>query len=323
MTRTAPSPLSAARFARRDLRSRPTLKLAGGDPPIPPAPGGRGGSAETRGALLVLGAALLWSTGGVGIKTLSQGPLTVAFYRSAFAAAALLLFFRPRFPPLTPGFLTALGGYAACLTSFVVATKWTTAANAIFLQYSGVVWILLLSPAVLREPLRRRDAAAVAIALGGMGLFFAGKFGPGSRGDLVGLLSGVFFAVLILSLRRERDAGAVAAVTYGNALTAALLLPFVWKDLALSGRSAVILLFLGVFQLAAAYALFVNGIRHVPATQAAILGMVEPVANPIWVFLLMGERPSLRSLFGGAVVLGAIAWRTLSTPAALPVAPPD
>jgi drug/metabolite transporter, DME family len=281
-------------------------------------------SEETRGALLVLGAALLWSTGGVGIKALSQGPLTVAFYRSAIAAVALFLYFRPRIPRLTPGFLVALGGYAACLTTFVVATKWTTAANAIFLQYSGVVWIMLLSPAVLREPLRRRDAAAVAIALGGMGLFFAGRFGPGSPGDLVGLLSGVFFAVLILSLRRERDAGAVAAVTYGNALTAALLLPFVRGDLALSGRSAAILVCLGVFQLAAAYALFVKGIRHVPATQAAILGMVEPIANPIWVFLLMGERPSLRSLFGGAVVLGAIAWRTLAAePVVEPLPPPD
>ncbi len=271
----------------------------------------------------MLGAALLWSTGGVGIKALSLAPLTVAFYRSAFAAVALFLFFRPGLPRLSPGFLVALASYAACLTTFVVATKWTTAANAIFLQYSGIVWILLLSPAVLREPLRGRDAVAVAVALGGMGLFFAGRFGPGSRGDLVGLLSGVFFAALILCLRRERDAGAGAAVTYGNAVTAAALLPFVAGDLGLSGRSAAILIGLGVFQLAGAYVLFVKGIRHVPATQAAILGMVEPVANPIWVFLLMGERPSLRSLAGGAVVLGAIAWRTLSAPAKLPVAPPD
>ena len=109
--------------------------------------GGRGASAERRGALLVLGAALLWSTGGVGIKAVAEGPLKVAFYRSAFAALALLLFFRPKLPRFTPGFLVALASYAACLTSFVVATKWTTAANAIFLQYSGVVWVLLLSPA--------------------------------------------------------------------------------------------------------------------------------------------------------------------------------
>jgi len=278
---------------------------------------------ETRGALLVLGAALLWSTGGVGIKALAEAPLKVAFYRSAFAAAALVLLFRPKVPRLTPGFLVALASYAACLTSFVVATKWTTAANAIFLQYSGVVWVLLLSPVVLEEPFRARDAIAVAAALAGMGLFFAGRLGPGGRGDLVALASGVFFAGLVLFLRKERDAGAVAAVTYGNVLTAVALLPFVAGDLALSASSAAILLLLGVFQLAGAYALFLRGLKRVTATRAAILGMVEPVANPLWVFLLLGERPAFLSLIGGAVVLGAIAWRTLSTPVRLPVAPPD
>jgi DME family drug/metabolite transporter len=284
--------------------------------------GGR--SAETRGALLVLGAALLWSTGGVGIKTLPEGPLKVAFYRSAFAAVTMLLVFRPGIPRLKPAFLAALASYAACLTTFVVATKWTTAANAIFLQYSGVVWVLLFSPVVLAEPFRARDAGAVAVALGGMTLFFTKQFGHGGRGDIVALLSGVFFAGLVLFLRKERDAGAVAAVTYGNVLTAAMLLPFVRHDLELSGRSVVLLLFLGVFQLAGAYALFLRGLKHVTATKAALIGMAEPVANPVWVFLLMGERPALLSLLGGAVVLGAIGWRTLgaSTPAT-PVAPPD
>ena len=233
------------------------------------------------------------------------------------------MFFRPKVPRLTPGFLVALASYSACLTTFVVATKWTTAANAIFLQYSGVVWVLLLSPAVLKEPFRARDAAAVGVALGGMTLFFAGHFGPGGRGDLLALLSGVFFAGLVLSLRKERDAGAVAAVTYGNVLTAAALFPFVGDDLALSGRSALVLSLLGVFQLAGAYALFLRGLKHVTATRAAIIGMAEPVANPLWVFLLVGERPALLSLLGGAIVLGAIAWRTLSMPAELPVAPPD
>lgn len=280
--------------------------------------------AETRGALFVLGAALLWSTGGVGIKALDEAPLKVAFYRSAFAAVALVLWFRPKLPRWTPGFLIALASYAACLTSFVIATKWTTAANAIFLQYSGVVWVLLLSPVVLQEPFRARDAIAVAAALAGMALFFAGRLGPGGRGDLVALASGVFFAGLVLFLRKERDAGAAAAVTYGNILTAAALLPFVARDLSLSAPSAAILALLGIFQLAGAYALFLAGLKHVTATQAAILGMAEPVANPLWVFLLLGERPALLSLAGGAIVLGAIAWRTLGAAApSVDVPPPD
>lgn len=281
--------------------------------------------AERRGALLVAAAALLWSTGGLGIKAVDEPPLVVAFYRSAVAAIALLLHFRPGVPRITPGFAAAVASYAACLTSFVVATKWTSAANAIFLQYSGVVWVLLFSPLVLREPLRARDAGAIAAAFAGMALFFLGRLDAGGRaGDLVALLSGVFFAALVLSLRRERGGGAEAAVAWGNVVTAALLLPFVAGDLRIGGRSAVVLLLLGIFQLAAAYALFVRGIRWVTATRASLIGMLEPIANPVWVFLFLGEKPALASVVGGLVVLGAIAWRTLTGPTApSPVPPPD
>ncbi len=216
--------------------------------------------------------------------------------------------------------------YAVCLTTFVVATKATTAANAIFLQYSGVVWVMLFSPVVLKEPLRARDVIAVSLALCGMALFFVGKFGSGGTGDLVALASGIFFAVLVLSLRRERGGGAEAAVTYGNVLAAALLFPFVRDNLALSGRSTAILLFLGLFQIAGAYTLFVHGLQHITATQATLVSMLEPVSNPVWVFLFLGERPSVFAAAGGAIVLGAIAWRTLATgtaPAEGVAAPPD
>jgi drug/metabolite transporter, DME family len=277
-----------------------------------------------RGALLVLGAALLWSTGGIGVKALADPALKVAFFRSGFAALTLLLLLRPRFPRWTLAFAAALVCYAACLTTFVVATKWTTAANAIFLQYSGVVWVLLFSPVFLREPFRRRDAAAIAFALGGMALFFVGKFRAGGAGDAMALLSGVFFAGLVLALRSERDSGAEAAVTWGNVLACAALFPFVAEDLALTARSAAILLFLGVFQLAGAYVLFVRGLRHVTATQASLLGMLEPIANPVWVFLFLGERPGIFALAGAAVVLAAIAWRTLGAGAPVAdIAPPD
>jgi len=263
-----------------------------------------------RGVLLIAAAALLWSTAGIGIKTIAEPPLKVAFYRSAFAALALFVFLRPRLPRWTAGFGIALVSYAACLTTFVVATKWTTAANAIFLQYSGVIWVMLFSPLVLKEPFRPRDAIAIVVALGGMALFFVGKFRSGGAGDAMALLSGVLFSSLILSLRSERDAGAAAAVCWGNVLTCAAILPFVASDLSLSKRSAVTLGLLGVFQIAGAYALFVRGLRFVTATQASLIGMLEPVANPVWVFLFLGERPGAAAIAGGMIVLGAIAWRT-------------
>jgi drug/metabolite transporter (DMT)-like permease len=276
-----------------------------------------------RGAALVLAAALLWSTGGVGIKAVDEPPLKVAFYRSAFAAAALFLILRPKVKRWSPAFLAALATYAACLITFVVATKWTTAANAIFLQYAGVVWVLLLSPAVLGEPLRAKDATAVAVAFAGMALFFVGRFGPGSLGDLVALASSIFWAGLILSLKREGEGGAEAAVAWGNLVAVAALLPFVASDLSLSTRSAAILAFLGVVQLACAYILFVKGLKLVTATRASLIGMAEPIANPVWVFLFLGERPSVFALVGGAIVLSAIAWRTLTAAPVEALPPPD
>jgi drug/metabolite transporter (DMT)-like permease len=277
---------------------------------------------ERRGVLLVAGAALLWSTAGVGIKGIEDPPLKVVFFRSAIAAVVLLVHFRPRIR-ITPGFLAGLACYAACLISFVTATKWTTAANAIFLQYTGVIWVLLFSPLVVKEPLRARDVAAIAVAFGGMALFFLGRLdAPGRAGDAVALLSGIFFAGLVLSLRRLRGVGAKAVVAWGNVVTALAVLPFVASDLSVSPRSAAVFLFLGVFQLAGAYALFVRGIQHVPATEASLIGMLEPIANPVWVFLFLGEKPALVSLVGGMVVLGAIAWRTLTGAPPEPVPPP-
>jgi drug/metabolite transporter, DME family len=282
-------------------------------------------TSERRGILLVAAAALLWSTGGIGIKALDEPPLVIAWYRSAFAAAALVLLFRPRVWRWTPAFLIGLVSYAACLVTFVLATKWTSAANAIFIQYFGVVWVMLASPLVLREPLRRRDVAAVTVAFAGMLLFFVGRFeARGIRGELAALASSLFFALLVLALRRERGSAAEAVVTWGNVVAAVALLPFVAGDLAVSARSAVVLGFLGVFQIGVAYALFVHGLKHVTATEGSLIGMLEPIANPIWVFLFLGEKPSAYSVAGGAIVLAAIAWRTVTAgPPATEAQPPD
>jgi drug/metabolite transporter (DMT)-like permease len=277
------------------------------------------------GILYIVIAALLWSTGGIGIKAIDDPPLKVTFYRSIFAAVTLLVLFRrdvARFPR-TPAFFAAIVAYGTCLTTFVIATRWTTAANAIFLQYAGVVWVLLLSPLVLREPMRRRDVIAIVVALSGMALFFVGRFeARGMAGNAMALLSSVFFAMLILALRREHDASR-AAVTWGNVALAVVLLPFLVDDLALSWRSLLVLLFLGVFQIGFAYAFFVKGLREVTATQASLTGMLEPVANPIWVLLFLGEKPSTFAIAGAAVVLAAIAWHTMQGEPATDMPAPD
>lgn len=281
-----------------------------------------------KGILLIIGAALLWSTGGIGIKAVADSALKVTFYRSLFAAIALMLFlgrgvWGRRQWKSTAAFAIAIVSYGACLTTFVVATKWTTAANAIFLQYAGVVWVLLLSPIVVREPMRARDVIAIAVAMSGMALFFVGRFeARGMAGNAMALVSSVFFALLILVLRREQRA-AQAAVTWGNVVCALAVLPFVAHDLALTPRSFAVLAFLGVFQIAIAYVLFVRGLAYVTATQASLTGMLEPVSNPIWVFLFLGEKPSVYAIAGALVVLSAIAWHTMSGEPALDMPAPD
>src|SRR5438270_9875262 len=195
-----------------------------------------------RGILYIVVAALLWSSGGIGIKAIADSALKVTFYRSLFAAVALLLFLRRARWRRTGSFAAAVICYAACLTTFVVATKWTTAANAVFLQYSGVAWVFLLAPLVVGEPRQPRDALAIAVALGGMALFFVGKLEARAHaGDAVAVVSGVFYAGLVLLLRRERGASAEAAVTWGSVLAAAALAPLVLRDPGVGARSAAIL----------------------------------------------------------------------------------
>ncbi|MBV8545936.1 MAG: DMT family transporter [Acidobacteria bacterium] len=283
---------------------------------------------RTRGTLFIVAASILWSTGGIGIKAVADSGLKVTFYRSLFAAIALMLFlgrkvWGRRQWKSTPAFIIAIISYAACLTAFVIATKWTTAANAIFLQYAGVVWVLLLSPIVLREPMRARDVIAIAVAMSGMALFLVGRFETrGMAGNGMALVSSVFFAALILVLRREQRA-AQAAVTWGNVACALAVLPFISHDLALTPRSFAVLAFLGVFQIAIAYVLFVRGLAYVTATQASLTGMLEPVSNPIWVFLFLGEKPSAFAIAGALVVLAAIAWHTLAGEPAVGLPAPD
>lgn len=281
-----------------------------------------------KGILLIIAAALLWSTGGIGIKVIADSALKITFYRSLFAAVALMLFlgrgvWARRQWKSTTAFIVAIISYGGCLTAFVIATKWTTAANAIFLQYAGVVWVLLFSPLVVREPMRTRDAVAITVAFAGMALFFVGRFeAHGMAGNAMALLSSVFFASLILVLRREQRA-AQAAVTWGNVVCALVVLPFVAHDLSLTPRSFAVLAFLGIFQIAIAYVLFVRGLEFVTATQASLTGMLEPVSNPIWVFLFLGEKPSLFAIAGALVVLAAIAGHTLAGEPAMDLPAPD
>ncbi len=263
--------------------------------------------------LRVAAAALLWSSGGLFIKIAPMPALAVACGRSLIATAFYLAVFRP---DLRKARLTTALAYACCVVTFVAATRLTTAANAIFLQYTGPAYVLVLSPFLLNEPFRRLDAVCVALSLVGMSLFFLGKLEAGQlAGNLIAAVSGLFFALAVLLIRRDAKSGggdAMPSMTLGNLLAALGTAPFAAALAHLSGAGALVLLYLGVVQLGISYWLFARGVRRVPAAEASLISMLEPVCNPLWVLLGTGERPGPWSLAGGAIVLGAVALRTLA-----------
>ena len=263
------------------------------------------------GRLLIAAAALLWSTGGLVIKLLPLTAFGVVFWRSLLSSLFLLVVFRPGLKGMRQASFGTAIVYAGMILSFVSATKMTTAANAIFLQYTGPFYVLALAPFLLKEKFRKADALALVAALGGMSLFFVGRLERGQlAGNLVAVLSGVFFGGTILLLRRDTKKDPIASMIAGNLLAAALAFPFA-GGLALDGRSVMLVLFLGIVQMGISYILFVRGLAVVEAAEASLIGMLEPMFNPLWAFLGVGERPSPWALLGGAIVLVAIALRTI------------
>jgi drug/metabolite transporter (DMT)-like permease len=262
--------------------------------------------------LLLLAAAALWSTAGAAMKLCGLSGWQIAAGRSLVAGLFLLATVREsRRRPTLPGLLTS-AAYAATVILFALANKLTTAANAIFIQDTAPAWVLLLSPWLLGERPARGELLAVPVFGGGLALFFLDELSPGQMaGNLVALAAGVTFALCMMGLRRARGDGP-AALVIGNLLAAAIALPLWTAGPAARPVDLAIVGYLGIFQLGLAYLCFARGIAHVPALEASLLVLLEPVLNPIWTFLLAGERPGPWAVAGGAVVLAATAWRTVS-----------
>jgi drug/metabolite transporter (DMT)-like permease len=268
-----------------------------------------------RGLIYATIAALLWSSGGLFIKALTLSAFQISFCRSLVAAATILVVMRVRRLPFKVELdrlsLACSVSYAAVLILFVTATKLTTAANAIFLQYTAPIFLLFLEPWSFKLPFPRKDLWAVAACMGGMALFFAGRLEPGGAlGNLLGVVSGFALALFSLLLKWKRvrhNESPYGVVVLGNLLVAMICLPLA-LPLRLSPDQGLALLYLGVIQLGFSWMLFTAGMRYLSATAAIITCMLEAVFNPVWVFLGIGERPSGFALLGGAVVLGVVGW---------------
>jgi drug/metabolite transporter (DMT)-like permease len=261
--------------------------------------------------LLVLVTALLWSLGGVLIKSIDWNPIAIAGTRSLIGSVLMLVVMPKAFRSISWSSLPAALAFSATVILFVIATKMTTAANAIFLQYTAPIYIALFSPWVLKERIALQDWLLIAIAVFGIGLFFLDRLTVDSLwGILLALTSGLTYAWLTILLRRQRDASPEAAALLGNILTFLFAIPWMFPVEHLA-QNAPWLLLLGVFQLGLPYMIYAVAIRHVRALDASVICMIEPVLNPIWVMLMIGEHPAPWSIVGGGIVLLTSLVRTL------------
>ncbi len=281
-------------------------------------------------------AVLLWSTGGLFIKLTTLDAYQVTFFRSLFAGITVLLLTRKSGLRINLFGLVVSCIYATLLFLFVWATKQTTAANAIFLQYTAPVYILILAPLVIGEKFHFRDLVTVIFCIGGMSLFFVGDLSIGDyQGNLAALGSGVFLGLYIMLLKHPRASairrsaiangtdsppsrGAplnpVITVIYGNFLLAIVTLP--------SGITAVPVMnaldfsavaFLGIFQIGISYILFIKGVTGgTRPLDASIIGFIEPLLNPVWVFLFIGESPSRWAILGGTIIIVTVVAHTVN-----------
>ena len=256
--------------------------------------------------LYLLAAAALWSTAGAGMKLCGLSALQIAGARSLIAGLFLLAVVREARRRPTRRMAPAVAAYAGTVILFVLANKLTTAANAIFIQDTAPLWVLFFSAWLLHERPGRGELLAIPLYGAGLALFFFDELSAGQlAGNLVALGSGFAFALLIVGMRLAREDGKAA-------LARPPCLPFWGFGPAPRPVDLAIVAYLGVFQLGLAYVCFGRGIEHVPALETSLLVLLEPVLNPIWTFLLAGERPGPWALVGGAVVVAATVWRTLA-----------
>ncbi len=265
-----------------------------------------------KGIFAVFLTALLWSSGGLFIKLISLSPMQISFFRCLIAATVFILIFRKRVLRLNPLALLNSINYAIVLILFVYATKTTTAANAIFLQSTAPIYVLIFEPILTKTKYEKINIITIAVCFFGMILFFVGELSPGDiNGNIAALLAGLAFAAFFLGMKKNEGKFGEASIFYGNILVSLFCIPFILELQTLNTNDLAMVSFLGVFQIAVPYALFSYGIQRIKAVEASIISMFEPVLNPIWVFLGYGEIPKLNAIIGGIIIITAITVKTI------------
>ena len=272
--------------------------------------------------------ACMWSLGGIFIKLISWNPFLIAGIRSAISGSIMAMYMAAihvGFKLNRYSFLAGIGlGLSATL--FTIANKLTTAANAIVLQYTAPIFILILSAVLFRQKLRKREVCVVLIAMAGMVLFFFDQLSPGNiLGNIFGILAGVFLALMFVMVGKggDDDSTRMSGILIAHMITMLIGVP-VGAFATVTGAGAAVLegaaavsplhmeilyvLILGVFQLGIPYVLYGIASKDCTPLACSLIGMLEPLLNPVWVAIFIGEVPGMFALIGAIIIIAIVTW---------------
>ena len=274
---------------------------------------------KKKGMALMAACAILWSTAGIFIKWISWNPLLIAGARSLIAAVVLGIFMyvtgrRLKFNKYS---ILAAIGLSCCLINFVIANKLTTAANAIVLQYTAPIFILILSALFLHKKMKRLDIAVVLVTTAGIALFFFDQLSRSILGNILAIVAGFFLAIMFISVGQAADddsvrmTGILLAHIITGVVGAGTLFFVEFQPTFIEVQYIVIL---GIFQLGIPYVLYSMASKTCSPLACSLIGMFEPLLNPVWVFLFAGEAPGIWALIGAVIVIFAVTgWLALES----------
>ncbi len=271
-----------------------------------------------RSILFLILAAVLWSTGGLMIKSSTWQPLAIMVGRNIFSSTVLLLYLRRLPTRWTRWKLIAAASHLLTAFLFITSTKLTTAANAIFLQYTAPLYIILLAFWFLHERPTRTDWFSMIVIFSGMFLFFGDKLSlQGLQGNILAALSGLTMAMMTVSLRAQRDGTPIESILIAQLFTLVFGFPLLLHE-SWTATNWLIVAYLGVFQIGLAFLLFTSALKHVPAMEATLIGTLEPVLNPLWVAFFLAETPGAFATMGACIVLAGVVFNAVGNARAAP-----
>lgn len=268
-------------------------------------------SASKKAVIFTFITSILWSTSGLFIKLVEWDYLAIVFGKGLFTAIPMYFMVYKQKIVFSRAFISGAISYAAFTYCITLSTKLTTSSNAVLMQYTAPIYVAVLSGFLLKEKVSKMDWTCLGIVILGMVLFFLDKAGGGSAlGNFIAIGNGISFAGMAISLRMQQSGNPEQSIFLGNVLAAITSIPFAVRAGMPSFKSVIILIFSGIV-LAISYELYSLATKHLTALQSVLIPVLDPVLNPVWVFLAIGEKPGIISLIGGLIILISITIRSL------------